>query len=72
MLCVCVCERERDRLPFWSYVKLIFTGWLVTPCFSGAAYVYEHYVWTYIEKNEPEDYKHRSCSSFLFYFSFLL
>lgn len=36
------------RLPFWSYVKLIFTCWLVIPYFSGAAYVYEHYVRPYL------------------------
>lgn len=33
-----------DRIPIWSYAKLIFTCWLVIPYFSGAAYVYEHYV----------------------------
>lgn len=32
------------RIPFWSYAKLIVTCWLVIPYFSGAAYVYEHYV----------------------------
>ncbi|KAL0342621.1 UNVERIFIED_CONTAM: HVA22-like protein a [Sesamum calycinum] len=37
-----------EWLPFWSYVKLIFTCWLVIPCFSGAAYVYEHYVRPYL------------------------
>ncbi|KAK6924990.1 TB2/DP1/HVA22-related protein [Dillenia turbinata] len=31
-------------MPFWSYAKLILTCWLVIPYFSGAAYVYEHYV----------------------------
>ncbi|KAJ6830350.1 putative HVA22-like protein a [Iris pallida] len=35
-----------EWLPFWPYVKLIFTCWLVLPYFSGAAYVYEHYVRT--------------------------
>uniref|UniRef100_A0A5B7AEV5 HVA22-like protein n=1 Tax=Davidia involucrata TaxID=16924 RepID=A0A5B7AEV5_DAVIN len=33
-----------EWIPFWSYVKLIVTCWLVIPYFSGAAYVYEHYV----------------------------
>ncbi|KAJ0988560.1 hypothetical protein J5N97_006916 [Dioscorea zingiberensis] len=33
-----------EWLPFWSYAKLIFTCWLVLPYFSGAAYVYEHFV----------------------------
>ncbi|OMO79107.1 TB2/DP1/HVA22-related protein [Corchorus olitorius] len=33
-----------EWLPFWSYAKLIFTCWLVIPYFSGAAYVYEHYL----------------------------
>ncbi|KHG12214.1 HVA22-like protein a [Gossypium arboreum] len=32
------------RIPIWSYAKLIFTCWLVIPYFSGAAYVYEHYL----------------------------
>lgn len=32
------------RIPFWSHAKLIVTCWLVIPYFSGAAYVYEHYV----------------------------
>ncbi|MFS7953403.1 hypothetical protein Hanom_Chr07g00618191 [Helianthus anomalus] len=33
-----------DRIPFWSYAKLIITCWLVIPQFSGAAYVYQHYI----------------------------
>lgn len=33
-----------EWIPFWSYVKLILTCWLVIPYFSGAAHVYEHYV----------------------------
>jgi len=32
------------RIPIWPYAKLIATCWLVLPYFSGAAYVYEHYV----------------------------
>ncbi|XP_074347809.1 HVA22-like protein a isoform X2 [Apium graveolens] len=31
-------------IPIWSYAKLIVTCWLVIPYFSGAAYVYQHYV----------------------------
>ncbi|MBA0592999.1 hypothetical protein Godav_006873 [Gossypium davidsonii] len=31
-------------IPIWSHAKLIFTCWLVIPYFSGAAYVYEHYL----------------------------
>ncbi|RDY12916.1 HVA22-like protein a [Mucuna pruriens] len=31
-------------IPIWPYAKLILTSWLVIPYFSGAAYVYEHYV----------------------------
>lgn len=38
ILCLC------GRLPFWPYAKLIATCWLVIPYFSGAAYVYEHFV----------------------------
>ncbi|GER38571.1 protein kinase superfamily protein [Striga asiatica] len=37
-----------EWLPFWSYIKLIFTCWLVIPYFSGAAYVYEQYVRPYL------------------------
>ncbi|RRT57035.1 hypothetical protein B296_00004184 [Ensete ventricosum] len=33
-----------EWLPFWPYAKLIFSCWLVLPYFSGAAYVYEHFV----------------------------
>lgn len=33
-----------EWIPLWSYAKLIATCWLVIPYFSGAAYVYEHYV----------------------------
>ncbi|XP_052179934.1 HVA22-like protein a [Diospyros lotus] len=33
-----------EWIPIWSYAKLIATCWLVIPYFSGAAYVYEHYV----------------------------
>ena len=38
MFCLCI------RIPVWPYAKLILTCWLVLPYFSGAAYVYEHYV----------------------------
>ncbi|EPS57657.1 hypothetical protein M569_17161 [Genlisea aurea] len=37
-----------EWLPFWSYLKLIFTCWLVIPHFSGAAYVYENYIRPYL------------------------
>ncbi|XP_050379138.1 HVA22-like protein a [Argentina anserina] len=33
-----------EWIPIWSYTKLTLTCWLVIPYFSGAAYVYEHYV----------------------------
>ncbi|KAF5957634.1 hypothetical protein HYC85_004859 [Camellia sinensis] len=33
-----------EWIPFWSYTKLLVTCWLVIPYFSGAAYVYEHYL----------------------------
>lgn len=33
-----------EWIPIWPYAKLIVTCWLVLPYFSGAAYVYEHYV----------------------------
>lgn len=32
------------RIPIWPYAKLLLTCWLVIPYFSGAAYVYEHFV----------------------------
>ncbi|KAK2662848.1 hypothetical protein Ddye_001422 [Dipteronia dyeriana] len=31
-------------LPFWLYIKLIITCWLVTPNFDGALYAYKHLV----------------------------
>ena len=42
--CQLVLPPSVHRLPFWSYAKLIVTCWLVIPYFSGAAYVYEHFV----------------------------
>ncbi|XP_047311497.1 HVA22-like protein a [Impatiens glandulifera] len=33
-----------EWIPIWSYAKLFGTCWLVIPYFSGAAYVYEHYL----------------------------
>lgn len=33
-----------EWIPLWSYMKLVATCWLVIPYFSGATYVYEHYV----------------------------
>ncbi|XP_050224486.1 HVA22-like protein a [Mercurialis annua] len=36
--------RVIEWIPIWSYLKLIMTCWLVIPYFSGAAYVYEHFV----------------------------
>lgn len=33
-----------EWIPIWSYAKLIGTCWLVIPYFSGAAYVYDHFV----------------------------
>ncbi|KAK4756298.1 hypothetical protein SAY87_006425 [Trapa incisa] len=33
-----------EWIPIWSYAKLLLTCWLVIPYFSGAAYVYEHFV----------------------------
>ncbi|XP_075516465.1 HVA22-like protein a isoform X1 [Primulina tabacum] len=37
-----------EWIPLWHYTKLIFTCWLVMPYFSGAAYVYEHFVRPYL------------------------
>ncbi|KAG0471737.1 hypothetical protein HPP92_016283 [Vanilla planifolia] len=37
-----------EWLPFWPYAKLMFNCWLVLPYFSGAAYVYQHYVRPFI------------------------
>ncbi|XP_038997363.1 HVA22-like protein a [Hibiscus syriacus] len=36
--------RVIEWIPIWSFAKLIFTCWLVIPYFSGASYVYEHYL----------------------------
>ncbi|GMH16852.1 hypothetical protein Nepgr_018693 [Nepenthes gracilis] len=36
--------RVIEWIPIWSYAKLMLTCWLVIPYFSGAAYVYEHFV----------------------------
>uniref|UniRef100_A0A2P2IZ75 HVA22-like protein n=1 Tax=Rhizophora mucronata TaxID=61149 RepID=A0A2P2IZ75_RHIMU len=33
-----------EWIPIWSYTKLMLTCWLVIPYFSGAAYVYEHFL----------------------------
>ncbi|XP_022921802.1 HVA22-like protein a [Cucurbita moschata] len=33
-----------EWIPIWPYAKLILSCWLVIPYFSGAAYVYEHFV----------------------------
>jgi len=33
-----------EWLPFWHYARLIVYCWLVLPYFSGAAYVYQHFV----------------------------
>lgn len=48
LLCIELCQGLLSllcgRIPIWAYAKLILTCWLVIPYFSGAAYVYEHYV----------------------------
>ncbi|XP_022768471.1 HVA22-like protein a [Durio zibethinus] len=45
-----------EWIPIWSYAKLIFTCWLVFPYFSGAAYVYEHYLRPFfINSRKPDD-----------------
>lgn len=36
------------RIPLWPYAKLALTCWLVLPGLSGAAYVYEHYVRSFL------------------------
>ncbi|XP_065877199.1 HVA22-like protein a [Euphorbia lathyris] len=33
-----------EWIPIWSFAKLAGTCWLVFPYFSGAAYVYQHFV----------------------------
>ncbi|TYI46129.1 hypothetical protein E1A91_D13G084900v1 [Gossypium mustelinum] len=33
-----------EWFPIWPYAKLIFTCWLVLPQFSGAKYVYRHFI----------------------------
>ncbi|KAI0506985.1 hypothetical protein KFK09_013103 [Dendrobium nobile] len=46
------CAKLIEWLPFWPYAKLIFSCWLVLPYFSGAAYVYQHYVRTIFLQNQ--------------------
>ncbi|XP_071702515.1 HVA22-like protein a [Rutidosis leptorrhynchoides] len=41
-----------EWIPFWSYAKLILTCWLVLPQFSGASYVYQHYVRPFYAGNQ--------------------
>lgn len=38
------CATVIEWFPFWPYAKFIFNCWLVLPYFSGASYVYQHYV----------------------------
>ncbi|KAL9255621.1 HVA22-like protein [Drosera capensis] len=33
-----------EWIPLWSHGKLLLSCWLVMPYFSGAAYVYEHFI----------------------------
>ncbi|XP_023519541.1 HVA22-like protein a [Cucurbita pepo subsp. pepo] len=33
-----------EWIPIWPYAKLVLLCWLSMPCFSGASYVYEHYL----------------------------
>ncbi|CAH2043833.1 unnamed protein product [Thlaspi arvense] len=37
-----------DWIPLWPYAKLALTCWLVLPGMSGAAYVYENYVRSFL------------------------
>lgn len=41
MLCFISSLFVHDRLPFWSYMKLMAMCLLVLPDFNGASYVYE-------------------------------
>lgn len=36
------------RIPLYPYAKLALTSWLVLPGLSGAAYLYEHYVRSFL------------------------
>lgn len=40
----CSLKLWRGRIPIWPYAKLVLLCWLSMPCFSGASYVYEHYL----------------------------
>ncbi|XP_071696319.1 HVA22-like protein a [Rutidosis leptorrhynchoides] len=46
------CYQLVEWIPFWSYAKFILTCWLVIPQFSGAAYVYQHYVRPFYHGNQ--------------------
>ncbi|XP_010458970.1 PREDICTED: HVA22-like protein b [Camelina sativa] len=37
-----------EWIPLYPYVKLALTSWLVLPGLSGAAYLYEHYVRSFL------------------------
>ena len=43
------CKFYCYRVPFWSYMKLLFCLWLVLPIFNGAAYIYDHFVRKYVK-----------------------
>ncbi|GJT51123.1 HVA22-like protein a [Tanacetum coccineum] len=47
-----------EWVPFWSYAKLIITCWLVMPQFSGATYVYQHYVRPFYTGNQTVNLWH--------------
>ncbi|KAK9072406.1 hypothetical protein SSX86_008840 [Deinandra increscens subsp. villosa] len=48
-------EKLIEWIPYWSYVKLVTTCWLVIPQFSGAAYVYQHYIRPFYIRNVTID-----------------
>jgi len=39
--------------PFWPYIKLIVSFWLVLPMFNGAAYIYENHVRKFVLNMNP-------------------
>ncbi|KAA8545671.1 hypothetical protein F0562_020878 [Nyssa sinensis] len=46
-----------EWLPFWPYLKLIATGWLVLPSFGGAYHVYECLVRPLLSVNPTSCYQ---------------
>jgi receptor expression-enhancing protein 1/2/3/4 len=47
-------ETCRDRIPFYSYIRLLFFLYLILPQTQGSRVIYESYVHPYLEDNESQ------------------